>query len=86
MNDNLSLETALTDLLNQAAGYPRNGGIRHAEPEDIGIELGTIESGHGQSACQLFVANCGANAGNDHLVQPHSGDTESVGQRAAPVA
>ena len=44
MNNDLSLETAFPNPLNQAAGYPRDGGIRHAEPEDIGVELGAIEA------------------------------------------
>ncbi len=44
MNDDLPFEgrTACGHPLHQAAGHLSNGGIRHAKPEDIGLELGTV--------------------------------------------
>ncbi len=67
MNDDLPCKAAFPNPLHQAAGYPGNRGIRHAEPEDIGFQLSAIECGQRQSAC--CAANHGARAAHDNLVQ-----------------
>ena len=57
MDDDLPLETACAHPLHQAAGHRRDGGIGHAQPEDIGLKLGAVRGWRG----------------NDDLVQRNPG-------------
>src|ERR1700688_5042072 len=86
MDDDLSLKPALPNTLNNAASDSLDGGIRNAEPEDIGFELSAIERGQRQSTSPGGTANRRPLVGDDDLLQTRAGCIECLCKRAAPVA
>src|ERR1700722_15167846 len=91
MHDDLSLKPTLPDLLDNSASDSSDGGIRNAEPEDIGFEHSAIERGQRQSFGQESTGQGGkttsrALAGDDDFLQIHSGCIQCLRKRAAPVA
>ena len=58
MDNDLSLKAHVPDPLHQATGDLRDGGVGHAEPEDIGFQPGAIKEWSRQVA--------GPGAGREH--------------------
>ena len=52
MDNDSPLETACAHPPHQAPGYRRDGGVRYAQPEDIGFQSGAVKGGRNNDLVQ----------------------------------
>jgi hypothetical protein len=81
MNDDspLQAQAACGSPLYQAAGHGSDGGVRHAQPQYIGLQLGVTEGNEGKTRAPARTAR-------DDLMERDAGGHKSSRQRATPIA